>query len=78
MVLYINRVKCCRKKNVQWKRQGKADIHISSESKEICMAFHVPAYADNYCIMAGGKKMQADIRDGYAYVDGILGDMDIL
>lgn len=60
--------------------EGRINLHIRSDiGQPVCIAFHVPAYADNFRIaeLSDARKqlLQPEIRDGYAYLTKDFGDV---
>ncbi len=64
--------------NTRFPFEGKTCLHITSDTNHpFRLALHVPAYAANFTLTAGGVRIQPEITDGYAYIEDYFSDTDI-
>ena len=58
--------------------EGKVNLHISSDiGHPSQLALHIPSYAENFTVTAGGKEIQVQKTNGYAYLSDDFTDMDL-
>ncbi len=64
--------------NTRFPFEGMVHLHIASDtSRPFRLALHVPSYAANFTLTAGGVRIQPEIKDGYAYLEDHFADTDI-